>query len=54
MGEKNRKSLFALFSCQWIELYVCVCEVVAMVLFWLMLETAHSAAQLYRYGKGSK
>lgn len=45
MGKRIEKAFSALFSCQQTELYVCVCEIVTTVLFWLMLDTEHSAAQ---------
>lgn len=52
--KKAEKAFSALFSCQWTELYLCVCEIATMVLFWLMLDTEHSAAQHCEYLKGSK
>lgn len=54
MGKRTEKAFSALFSCQWTELYLCVCEIATMVLFWLMLDTEESAAQHYEYLKGSK
>lgn len=54
MGKRTEKAFSALFSCQWTELYLCVCEIATMVLFWLMLDTEESATQHYEYLKGSK